>query len=172
MRCRHLYIENPWNWSHQIVPEVGTSHTCKQSDANKANAKVNDSVRKFILNEYAKGKKPTTIVSKLRKLKDITQPTKLQVQHIISYKPKLSNERSDTLDPSVDRLYWSGESEDNTDFVSTVNSWDKSEMNTSSQLITIPNDQSSENYASLSDDELSSEFSWAGRSSSCSSEWT
>lgn len=66
-------------------------HDCDQSN-NKVKSKVDDTVRQFILDQYKLGNPPATILFKLRKMSDITQPTKEQVTHIIQYnKEKMPN---------------------------------------------------------------------------------
>lgn len=63
-------------------------HTCDQSD-NKVKAKVDETVRKYIVDQYELGNRPATIKHNLRKMKDtITQPTAQQVTHIINHSKK------------------------------------------------------------------------------------
>lgn len=59
-------------------------HTCKQSE-NRTKSKVSEDVRKFILIQYKLGNKAGAIIFKLREMKNIAQPSKSQVDHIIQY---------------------------------------------------------------------------------------
>lgn len=59
-------------------------HSCNGSE-NKVTAKIGEDVKNFILEQYKLGNPPATIIFKLREKKDIEQPSKEQVTHIINY---------------------------------------------------------------------------------------
>lgn len=60
------------------------NHDCGES-TNQSKGKVSEKVRDFILAQYKLGNPPATIVFQLREMKDIDQPSKEQVSHIINY---------------------------------------------------------------------------------------
>lgn len=59
-------------------------HDCATHD-NHTVSKVDEKLKKFILEQYKLGNPPATIIFKLREMKEIQQPTKQQVTHIINY---------------------------------------------------------------------------------------